>query len=55
MDEIDRGELPTEQICRETAGGAPAVEGDCNGGAGLGGQPREEEEEVRGRRYPPVG
>ena len=38
MDEIDRGELPTEQICSETAGGAPAVEEDCNGGAGLGGQ-----------------
>ena len=38
MDEIDRGEVPTEQICRETAGGAPAVEENFNGGAGFGGQ-----------------
>ena len=55
MDEIDRGELPTEQICRETAEGPPAVEGNFKGGVGLGGQPQEEEEDVRGRRYPPVG
>ena len=38
MDEIDRGELPTEQIYRETTGGAPAAVEDVNGGAGLGGQ-----------------